>query len=360
MPKEWSTLLLVVLGLVVLAGPGAADGNEPPNADAGLDQHVPNGTTVYLDAGGSTDPDGSVASVEWTITDPDGARVTHANETSAQTRFTPTRTGTYNATVAVTDDDGATRTDTLYVTVEAARGPEVTLTGPSETTSGDPTTFVVDVTADGVDLDEIRWIRNGTHQESRSLSGRTATVEFERTFDDTGRYRLRATVDDERSYRGSDSLTVQVDDGSAGGQSTSPCEDGALPKRWGDRDQYVTCRETAIETNNNRLITIPAANPDQVRYRDEGTLYTMGRDDAERLMQDDGWLTVSEIKLAGGDATIIEDIDADSIITDPESVPVSTNNGSPKQSTESSNGPVDGISRGDCYGNCPPSRYTNR
>jgi len=59
------TVLAVVAIAALFAGASAADGNEPPLAEAGLDQTVDNGTTVYLDAGGSVDPDGSLAAVSW-------------------------------------------------------------------------------------------------------------------------------------------------------------------------------------------------------------------------------------------------------------------------------------------------------
>lgn len=105
---------------------GTAAGNEPPLADAGLDQQVDPGTTVLVDATGSRDPDGTVAEYAWRIEAPNGSTVLPACPDCARTRFTPRRTGTYEVDLTVTDDAGASSTDRLYVTVR--RG-EATPTG---------------------------------------------------------------------------------------------------------------------------------------------------------------------------------------------------------------------------------------
>src|SRR6056297_159200 len=91
--------------------------NEAPLADAGLDQDVRRGATVLLDATGSRDPDGRIERYEWSIQTPSGDAITPDCDDCARTRFTPTETGRYRVTITVTDDDGATRSDTLYVDV---------------------------------------------------------------------------------------------------------------------------------------------------------------------------------------------------------------------------------------------------
>lgn len=112
---------LVLGGLVVLslAFVGVAAANEPPLAEAGLDQDGAVNRTVHLDAGGSLDPDGSIAGYEWTIESPDGSITTPNCRTCAQTWFVPRQPGRYNVTVRVTDEGGASREDTLFVDVGA-------------------------------------------------------------------------------------------------------------------------------------------------------------------------------------------------------------------------------------------------
>ena len=70
------------------------------------------GLGVALDASGSRDPDGTIASYAWTFGD--GAASTGVNAT--HTYATP---GSYDVTLTVTDDSGATATTTESVTVAA-------------------------------------------------------------------------------------------------------------------------------------------------------------------------------------------------------------------------------------------------
>jgi hypothetical protein len=87
--------------------------NEPPVADAGLDQTVVISETVTLDGSGSTDPDGTIVSYDWDFDDSNtgtGVTTTHAYDTE----------GTYTVTLTVEDDAGATDTDTAIITVLTA------------------------------------------------------------------------------------------------------------------------------------------------------------------------------------------------------------------------------------------------
>jgi hypothetical protein len=95
--------------------------NTAPTADAGSDQTVQAGDTVTLDASGSSDSDGSIASYSWTQTG--GTSVSLSDASAAQPTFTApdvTSDETLTFDVQVTDDDGATATDSVSVTVEPA------------------------------------------------------------------------------------------------------------------------------------------------------------------------------------------------------------------------------------------------
>lgn len=119
-----AVVALVVTTLAVVPGTGAAVpvDNESPLADAGLDQQAERGENVHLDATGSRDPDGDVTGFEWRIETPDGEVVRPACADCARTRFSVDQVGRYAVTVTVTDDDGGTSTDTLFVDVEATDG----------------------------------------------------------------------------------------------------------------------------------------------------------------------------------------------------------------------------------------------
>jgi hypothetical protein len=102
---------------VVITVEAAPAGNQPPTANAGPNQTVTDADDggdedVTLDGSGSTDSDGTIASWVWT-------------ESAVQiaTGESPTATfgvGTHTVTLTVTDDQGATDTDNVVITVEAA------------------------------------------------------------------------------------------------------------------------------------------------------------------------------------------------------------------------------------------------
>lgn len=215
--------LAVIIASVVCVG--VASANEVPLPSAGLDQEVREGTTVYLDAGGSTDPDGSIESYRWTITVPNGTTTSPDCPTCVQTQFFAGQNGTYNVTVTVTDDDGATRSDTMYVTVEGAAPPTVTLAGPSEVEVGETATFEAHVEAGAHELEQLVWKKDGQSVSRRDVADGD-TVSSELSFEKTTTHNVSVTVMD--TIGNVDETTHWVDVGQAlpmnasGGPSGGP------------------------------------------------------------------------------------------------------------------------------------------
>ena len=92
--------------------------NLPPVAKAGATPK--NGTAplaVAFSSAGTNDPDGTVASYEWTFGD--GS----PKDTSANPNHTYTVAGNYVATLKVTDNGGAVGTDTVTINVGANQPP---------------------------------------------------------------------------------------------------------------------------------------------------------------------------------------------------------------------------------------------
>ena len=91
-------------------------GNQAPTADAGPDQTVTDADSsgdedVTLDGSASADADGTIASYSWT-----------ENAVEIATGATPTvnfAVGAHTVTLTVTDDEGATGTDDVIITVNA-------------------------------------------------------------------------------------------------------------------------------------------------------------------------------------------------------------------------------------------------
>ncbi|MCB0166477.1 MAG: LysM peptidoglycan-binding domain-containing protein [Anaerolineae bacterium] len=94
--------------------PVSCDGNMPPIADANGPYNAMQGkgqAVVIFDGSGSGDPDGTIDTYSWEFGDgtptEEGQSVTHGYKNN----------GTYQATLTVTDNCGATATDTADVTV---------------------------------------------------------------------------------------------------------------------------------------------------------------------------------------------------------------------------------------------------
>jgi calcineurin-like phosphoesterase family protein/purple acid phosphatase-like protein/K319-like protein len=111
-----------------------AAGNLPPVANAGVDQTVTdsdgNGSqAVTLNGAASSDPDGTIASYVWK----EGATQIATGATPAVTLAV----GVHTITLTVTDNLGATATDTMVATVNAAGGTPVTVTSQVNTGNDD-------------------------------------------------------------------------------------------------------------------------------------------------------------------------------------------------------------------------------
>ncbi len=100
--------------IVVTVNPA---GNQPPTANAGTDQTVDAQVSVSL-IGTGTDSDGTIVSFSWNQTS--GPSVTLTSPNSATTSFTSPNvesTTVLTFELTVTDDDGATDTDQISITV---------------------------------------------------------------------------------------------------------------------------------------------------------------------------------------------------------------------------------------------------
>lgn len=125
--------------------------NQAPVANAGIDRTLTLPVNNLTATGNGTDPDGSIASYQWTkIAGP--ATFTIATPTQAQTAINNLVQGVYQFELRVTDNLGATGRDTMTVTVNAAAnqlptanaGPNQTITLP---------TSMVSLTGSGTDPD---------------------------------------------------------------------------------------------------------------------------------------------------------------------------------------------------------------
>ena len=107
----------LVAGITIFNGCGGGGGgtetsNQPPIADAGIDKSIQVNQTVNI-VGIGSDADGTITSYQWKKGD-----ALLANTASFD--YTPTTTGIHTLTLTVTDNEGATDSDTMDVTVTEA------------------------------------------------------------------------------------------------------------------------------------------------------------------------------------------------------------------------------------------------
>ncbi|WP_135306195.1 PKD domain-containing protein [Haloarcula amylovorans] len=267
---------LAVLVVTTATGTAVAAENQPPLTDAGLDQTVTANTTVFLDANGSRDPDGAIARVEWTIETPSGNTTMPACPTCRQTEFSPNATGRYAVTVRATDDDGATRTDTLYVSVTPARGPTVEISGPATTTRGSETTLVATANATATNVTRVAWLLNGTVLEEESTTGENATSILTSTFETAGRVPIRAVAYDELGYSGTATQPLLVRASGTGG-GNNPCAQGITPLYTDGK--FEGCMNSAdmiySDGSGNRTV-LDVNNDDKIQLHVGGELTDVG------------------------------------------------------------------------------------
>lgn len=135
-----------------LAGGTTEPVNRKPTAAAGADQSVEGPASVSLDGSASKDSDGTIASYAWSQVSGTAVALTNANSAVASfdvAEVAQQETLTFSLTV--TDNDGATSTDTVVITVTPKStgpvntAPVAAVTAPAEANAGD--VVVVDASA---------------------------------------------------------------------------------------------------------------------------------------------------------------------------------------------------------------------
>jgi len=125
--------------------------NMPPVANAGSDQTITLPTNSVILLGNGTDADGSIVGYNWTkISGPSGYTI--INATSASTDVTGLVQGLYQFQLKVTDNNGATGTDTIQVTVNISGNVSPVANAGSDQTITLPTDSVI-LSGSGTDTD---------------------------------------------------------------------------------------------------------------------------------------------------------------------------------------------------------------
>lgn len=188
----------------------AAPGNQAPTANAGNNITLTMPTISTTLTGSGTDPDGTITGYAWSrVSGP--TTFTLANATSASTALTGLVQGTYVFRLTVTDNAGATATDDVTVTVNAAAnqaptsnaGPDRTITLPTNSTT---------LNGGGTDPDgtisTYAWTRVSGPTTFTLGSANAATTALSNLVQ--GTYIFRLTVTDNSGATDTDDVTVIV------------------------------------------------------------------------------------------------------------------------------------------------------
>jgi ribosomal protein L14 len=193
-----------------VAPSSASTTNQPPVANAGADKTLTLPVNSTSLVGSGSDVDGTIASYAWTrVSGP--ATFTMGTANAATTTLSNLVAGVYTFRLTVTDNQGATGTDDVIVTVNAAAnqpptanaGSDITLTLPANTTT---------LVGSGSDADgtiaSYAWTRVSGPATFTMGTANAATTTLSNLV--AGVYTFRLTVTDNQGATGTDNVIVTV------------------------------------------------------------------------------------------------------------------------------------------------------
>jgi K+-transporting ATPase c subunit len=185
--------------------------NTPPTADAGSDITITLPVDSALLNGSGADADGSIASYKWTkISGPSNDSL--ASSSAAQTWVHQLTQGTYSYELKVTDNRGASATDTIIITVNAQlpnvapvvdAGADQTIILPA-----DSVTVLATATDSDGSIASYQWSKiSGPLQYSIVSPAQAQTVIKNLV---QGTYRFQVVATDNEGAASADTITIQV------------------------------------------------------------------------------------------------------------------------------------------------------
>ncbi|MGY3688416.1 glycosyl hydrolase family 18 protein [Vibrio coralliilyticus] len=212
---------------------GGTPANRAPVAAAGADVSVTGPASVVLDGSSSSDSDGSVASYAWEQLSGTSVSLTGANIAQASfdvAEVTQTETLTFKLTV--TDNEGATGTDTVVVTVQAKdtgpvnTAPVAAVSAPATANAGD--VVVVDASGSSdADNDTLTYSWDVPAGLNATISGATVTFTAAEYTQDTSLL-FTVTVSDSQATSSASATVVVAKKDTGGGTCTNAWDSGAI------------------------------------------------------------------------------------------------------------------------------------
>jgi PKD repeat protein len=212
-----------------------ADAAPSVTADATPTAVDPDETVSF--SGSATDPDGSVTSYEWAFGD--NTTATGQNPSHAYGS-----TGTYTATLTVTDSYGSTSSDSVTIDVSQNTPPSVSLSANrTEVALGDPVAFDATVSDSDGSVTSTEWqLADGT-----TATG-TSTVH---SYDTTGYFTVEFYATDDDGATTGKNLQVHVTDGTS---TSSPSGPGTSRLAVDGTDELVSGEQLESSNGDYRLV----------------------------------------------------------------------------------------------------------
>jgi hypothetical protein len=223
--------------------------NATPLADAGPNQSITLPTDYVTMAGSATDSDGTIASHVWTkYSGPSTYTITDAN--SYTTTITGLIAGTYVFRLTATDDDGATHSDDMTVTVSATNIPPTANAGSGQSivlpTSSVTVSGSGSLDSDGTIVSYSWSFISGPNTPSITSPSSVSTDITDMTV--SGAYTFRLVVTDDDGATDSDDIDILVSSqsSSSGGRGGGMIITGLQP-------QCINCE--LVEKNDEQPIS---------------------------------------------------------------------------------------------------------
>jgi parallel beta-helix repeat protein len=204
------SVLLTPYSSVVLIKNGDLVNNQPPTASAGSSQTIILPTNSITLNGSGIDSDGTIASYRWTkVSGP--STYTISNASSATTSVNGLVAGNYVFKLTVTDNQAATATDSLTITVNPAANIAPTASAGSSQSITLPTNTIT-LNGGGIDSDgtiaSYLWTKVSGPSTYTISNASSATTSVKGLI--TGNYVFKLTVTDNQAATATDSLTITV------------------------------------------------------------------------------------------------------------------------------------------------------
>ena len=267
-------------------GTGSTPANTPPVSNAGADKIITLPTNSVSLTGSGTDANGTVTGYSWSkVSGPTSGTIT--NNTSASTTVTGMVQGAYIFQLKVTDNNGATATDNVQVTVNPATVANV---APVANAGSDkvitlPTNSLV-ISGSGTDADgtiaSYSWKKTSGGAAVLANAG-TKSLSVSAMLQ--GTYDFELTVTDNKGASAKDVVRVTVSAASV----PPPASSGKAVKvnvydgvsaysnsQWNNWKPVSAATSTSFKYTDGTTSTIKAVLSSNARFSDNGSAYGSG------------------------------------------------------------------------------------